>query len=170
MPESYRTMDAITKARDWFADEQMSIFWLNPLLQELKRKLPESGCRWGLRCLRRMLPLTGTQKLATLLADVDQLEGHIQNKFAGTDDEMNRLIREIWDRPGRDAAQTAISHLYGARARTMRQGELYFGFQDVVNVLVFRWLSDDHGPVDNAAELVDIIIEEFERALRESDG
>ena len=106
-------MGVIDEARAMFARREP--WWPHPLILTLENARPGLGFEWVLRCVRLLLPLSGTDKREQLAADLDRLEGYCARCPAL--EELVEEARAIWYRPpGRDAAQTAVSQLFEAFA------------------------------------------------------
>jgi hypothetical protein len=72
------------------------------------------GYEWVASCARKVLPLVQTEKREQLLTDLEAFEQLRARPVPSA--EFRRRAEEIWYRPGRDAAQTAISRLCWALA------------------------------------------------------
>src|SRR5262245_50897361 len=84
-------------------------WWPAPLLRALMQRRPDLGAMWVVCCARKLLPRIETPKQAELMADLAEFQ-RIRERLA-PDEEFHRRAEEMWYRPNRDAAQTALSRL-----------------------------------------------------------
>ena len=100
--------EVIDEARKMYVERLP--WWNLSLIRDLEQRSDGLGYEWDERCVRKLLPDIETAKKAELLADLDDL-GRFRSRPASLDEFFQRA-REIWYRPNRDLAQTAVSNLY----------------------------------------------------------
>jgi hypothetical protein len=100
----------LTLAREAF--QQNYPWWTFYLVRDLENSRVGLAFRWALDCTEQLLPLYASPHTSALAADLAQLRLWFEANLDVSN--IIELAREIWYRPGRDVAQTAISHLYGA--------------------------------------------------------
>lgn len=133
--------------------------WINPVVLALDARQHGSAIRWLVICVRQLLVRSSSLKAAELLADVDRLERLIDDPPPAT--KFCEIGHEIWYRPDRDPAQTAVAKLYEAGAAQLNAKDrryLFFMGAPIDN-LIFEF--DDRSWNDRAVELRDIVIREF---------
>src|SRR4051812_33175563 len=105
--------DVIADARKMYAERVP--WWSLGLIHDLEGRCDGLGYEWVERCVRTLLPDIESGNKAELLADLNALSRY--RSRPASPEEFSRKSREIWYRPNRDRAQTALSHLYGLAAQ-----------------------------------------------------
>lgn len=103
-------------------------WWNLGLIRDLEKRSPGLGYEWAELCVRKLLPDIETEHQAELLADLDDLT-RLRSSSARPED-FKRRANEIWYRPNRDLAQSAVSKLYGTAA-ALHQPEIGKSLMDL---------------------------------------
>jgi len=83
--------------------------WPAPLIRWLRERSFELALDWVFRITPRLLPRTGSPHATELLAEVSELQQW--RTVPPPSDVFRQRGEDLWYRPGRDHARTAISHL-----------------------------------------------------------
>lgn len=102
--------DVEERMRQMFAAGER--LWPQLPMAPLTQRESSLGYLWVERCVRRLLPLVETPNRQQLLADLDTLDEMRARR--ASQEEFWRWSEDIWYRPGRDDAQTAMSKLVWA--------------------------------------------------------
>src|SRR5262249_19516245 len=102
--------DPVDEARKLYAEQQP--WWHHGLIRDLEERSDGVGYEWVDRCVRVLLPDIETENKPELLADLDDLSQY-RSRPASLE-EFKQKSLEIWYRPNRDRAQSAVSKLYAA--------------------------------------------------------
>ncbi len=98
----------VATARELLASER-PYAWPAPLIRWLRERSFGIALDWVFRLSPELLPRTGSPHAAELLAEVDRLRRwRVSPPASGV---FKQRCEELWYRPGRDHARTAISHL-----------------------------------------------------------
>jgi hypothetical protein len=155
-------MEIATARREF---EQDSPYWDLRFIRVLERIQNGLSLEWAYRCVARLLAESGSHHREKLLCDFDRLKVWAQ-RVPVTPLSRNEMSREIWYRPGRDAAQTAISHLYSSYEAYQR-GEQ--GYPHAASSAVNNFLWDSEWAV-RRDELFEITADVFREIYREQCG
>jgi len=118
-------------------------WWCTPIINALDEAQHGLAFLWVKRCVRRLLRVIDSPKAETLLLDLDILE-----KMARDPPSREKLIemaREIWYRPDRDPAQTAVANLYGAFADQLERRSRpvhAISMSSPINNFLFDWQTN----------------------------
>jgi hypothetical protein len=85
-------------------------FWASGLAHKLDDTRLGLAYDWVRRCTTVLLPLQSSPNEAQLTVDLENVESF--EASWPTQAQISERSREIWFRPNRDVAQTAVSHLY----------------------------------------------------------
>jgi hypothetical protein len=117
---------------------------------------------WVHRCARLLLPHVETGEGEALARDIDAIAGYLSRSVSRK--EIQERAIEIWyDTPQRDAARTAVSHLYSALACPFEEGGIRHSIAMCVPIVSF--LQGSARPV----ELHEMVLADF-REFAEANG
>ena len=86
--------------------------WCTGLSNRLDDRKLGLAYQWMKRCVRQLLPMQHSKNEAQLLVDLESLDDFERSCPAHA--AIVARAREIWYRPNRDTAQTAVSKLYAS--------------------------------------------------------
>ena len=101
-------MDYAAEAKRMFLDREYQ--WKQAFAFDLHQKNPRLTAEWAILCAERLLAARFPERLIELQRDLAAAREHL-NSFPESS-ELERIEMEIWERPNRDAAQTAVSKLF----------------------------------------------------------
>jgi hypothetical protein len=87
-------------------------WWADVLIEALDREGPGIAMEWVLRCVAALLPHARSEHRPQLLADLRRLAAQRAEGVAR--EALWRWAEDVWYRPGRDPAQTAVAKLIWA--------------------------------------------------------
>jgi len=99
----------IATARRILAGNEFRHGWLAPLVRWLRERSFGLALDWVFRITPALLPRTGSLHAAELLAEVEELQGW--RSAPPPSAVFGQRCEDVWYRPGRGHARTAISHL-----------------------------------------------------------
>jgi hypothetical protein len=155
-------MEIATARREF---EQDSPYWDFRFIHVLERIQNGLCLDWAYRCVARLLAESGSVHRQQLQSDFDRLPIWAQ-RLPVTPLSRNEMSRTIWSRPGRDAAQTALSHLYASHEAYQR-GETGYTHMASFAVNNFLW---DSAWAERRDELFEVSAEVFRQIYREHCG
>lgn len=132
--------EAIAESLRFWEHERNRLRWCAPLTEVLELKRQGLAMKWLIAVTRTLLESNPSPNRDRLLEDIASLESGACSGL--TLDELAERCREIWYRkPGRDAAQTAVSKLFDSYAtyRFAPHRVLFPSFQSPIDVLIFRF-------------------------------
>lgn len=153
----------IAVARQEF--EQDSPYWSFRFIHVLERIQNGLCLEWSYRCVAHLLAESGSAHRDQLQCDFDRLMAWAQ-QLPIAPLSRNEMSRAIWYRPGRDAAQTALSHLY-ASYEAYQRGETGYTHTASVAINSFLW---DCEWAERRDALFDVAAEVFRQMYRERCG
>ncbi|MFO0969060.1 MAG: hypothetical protein U0793_26195 [Gemmataceae bacterium] len=146
----------VDQVRD-LLESEWKINWPAPLVKSLRERSDSVALDWAFRCIRRLLDLSETPHRNQIKADLEMLESW--RLTLPESESLQRKSEEIWYRPNRDDAQTALAHFCWDLARS-----LFPTSEEDVRWLypTISLLTGSDRPI---ASLVGLCIEEYEASI-----
>ena len=149
-------MDWIAESKRLFDDDDWQ--WKNALAFGLHQQDPRLVAQWAILCAERLLAIRFPTRLPTLQNDLQNAKARLQS-FPDSE-APEQLEYEIWYRPDRDAAQTAISKLFTAiRELHQRQICILAASAVIDNLTVDHW--GEFPSRCTSLELYDVVVRSY---------
>lgn len=158
-------MDYVAESKRMFEDGDYQ--WKNALAFDLHQRDPRLTAQWAILCAERLLAFRFPDRLPELQDDLDTARLRLDSSTLSADPE--KMEYEIWYRPNRDPAQTAISKLFAAIRELHQRKNCVWASGAVISNLV----ADDWGKIPEtfaSAELYNIVLECYFDILNRIDS
>jgi len=153
-------MDVIRQASESYS--RRDPWWPRHLILALDVHRSGLSSEWAIRCARLLLPRAVTDEREALVHDIEAIAAY-RSRHASREEIQRRAI-EIWyNTPRRDAARTAVSHLYSALACQFEERDIRHSLAMCLPILCF------FGESERPEELLGMVLADF-REFAEASG